>query len=113
MSIDILTKDAKQLQQTARLIFNAWSALPLWSDEKQIISRLRARIDAPDHQVVLISTDADGRVIATGSLIRYELSDNVQRIYWLGEVVTDIASRGKGVASALIEHCLLLAARKA
>ncbi|QTO56174.1 GNAT family N-acetyltransferase (plasmid) [Duffyella gerundensis] len=106
MNITYLTNHLPQLRQTACLMSAEWSALPLWASETEIVARLQARLAAQDHQFTLIAIDEQERVIATGSIIRYELEDVEQRRWWLGEVVTEAACRGKGIASALIGQCL-------
>ncbi|MGX9242335.1 GNAT family N-acetyltransferase [Pantoea dispersa] len=45
-------------------------------------------------------------MLATASTILYELDDISERQFWMGEVLTAAAHRGKGVASALVQRLI-------
>lgn len=112
MRIKNLLDHPDYLLQTAELLFREWSHLPLWADEKQIRTRLSDRNSADNHQFTLVAVDAQDNVAAAGSLIRYELDDNPQRIHWLGEIITRPSHRGQGIGTALIERLIALAAER-
>jgi len=50
--------------------------------------------------------DTENNVVAAGSLICYELNDNPQRMYWLGEVITRPSHRGKGIGTTLVKRLI-------
>ena len=106
MQIKKLMDHPVYLAQTSGLLFREWSCLPLWADEEQIRARLIERNSSDDRQVTLIVIDAENNVIAAGSLIHFELSDNPQRMHWLGEVITTPSHRGQGLGSALVKELI-------
>lgn len=108
MKIQLLSEASSFAAQTAHLLFREWSALPAWSNQSAILQRLNARNDSAHSEFTLVAEHAD-KVIATSSVIRYELNDALAREYWLGEVVTDSAFRGQGIAKSLISRCVTLA----
>lgn len=97
------------LDQTTTMLAQEWSYLPSWADGQQIRARLIERSTADNHQVTLVALDAEDNVTGTASLIHYELNDEPQRMYWLGEVVTKAENRGQGIGSALIAHIVKVA----
>ena len=106
MHIKKLTDNPDYLAQTSGLLFREWSSLTLWADEELIRTRLIERHSADNHQMTLVAIDAENSVIAAGSLIHYELSDNPQRIYWLGEIITKPSHRGQGIGTLLINELI-------
>nr|WP_255466799.1 GNAT family N-acetyltransferase [Kosakonia sp. MH5] len=100
------------LIQTTALLFNEWSHLPSWSESRQIMKRLTERNSIDNQQFTLVALDAENNVTAAGSLIYYELKDNLQRMYWLGEVITRSTHRGQGIGSALIKRIVELATER-
>jgi len=92
--------------QTAQLLHTEWSHLPAWSHQPTILQRLEQRNQTASAELTLIATPDGEIVIATCSIIRYELDDIQAREYWIGEVVTDKKFRGQGVAKALIQQVI-------
>ena len=103
MQIRQLMDDPDYLAQISGLLFNEWSCLPLWADEEKIRTRLIERNSSDNRQITLVAIDAENTVIAAASLIRYELSDDSQRIHWLGEVITKPSHRGQGIGTLLVK----------
>ncbi len=85
----------------AALIHQEWSDFERWASHETITERLRER-NAPGNDEVTLVALEDGMPIATASIIQYELCDDMTRKYWLGEVLTAQAHRGKGIAGKLI-----------
>lgn len=112
MQIRYLMEHPDYLNQTMELLFHEWSHLPSWSEPKQILTRLTERNSFDNRQFTLVALDAENNVTAAGSLICYELKDNLQRMYWLGEVITRPAQRGQGVGTALIKRIVELATER-
>lgn len=112
MYIKYLMDDPDYLNQTTELLFDEWSHLSSWSESRQILTRLTERNSSDTEQFTLVALDAENKVTATGGLILYELIDNPQRVYWLGEVVTRSTHRGKGIGSALIKRIVELATER-
>lgn len=94
----------------AALIHQEWSDFERWSSREVIAERLRKR-NAPGNDEITLVALVDGMPVATASIIKYELRDDMARQYWLGEVLTAQAHRGKGIAGKLI-RALLETARK-
>ncbi|NYS29239.1 GNAT family N-acetyltransferase [Pantoea sp. WMus005] len=92
--------------QTAQLLHTEWSHLPAWSHQPTILARLTKRNQTGSSELTLIATPDGETVIATCSIIRFELDDIPAREYWIGEVVTDKKFRGQGVAKALIQQAI-------
>ncbi|THB82617.1 GNAT family N-acetyltransferase [Pantoea allii] len=92
--------------QTAQLLHTEWSHLPAWSHQPTILERLEQRNQTASAELTLIATPDGETVIATCSIIRYELDDIPAREYWIGEVVTDKKFRGQGVAKTLIQQAI-------
>lgn len=92
--------------QTAQLLHTEWSHLPAWSHPPAILERLKQRNQKPSAEFTLIATPDGETVVATCSVIRYELDDIPAREFWIGEVMTDKAFRGQGVAKALIQQAI-------
>ncbi|WP_347449208.1 GNAT family N-acetyltransferase [Pantoea stewartii] len=112
MQIKYLMDDPDYLNQTTELLFDEWSHLSSWSEPRQILTRLTERNSPDKQQFTLVALDAENNVTAAGSLICYELKDNPNRMYWLGEVVTRPTHRGQGTGSALIKRIVELATER-
>lgn len=106
MQIRQLMDNPDYLAQTSGLLFREWSCLPLWADEERIRTRLIERNSSDNRQITLVVIDAENSVIAAASLIQYELSDDPQRIHWLGEVITQPSHRGQGIGSLLVKELI-------
>jgi len=106
MQIKKLMDNPDYLAQTSGLLFREWSCLPLWADEEKIRARLIERNSADNDQATLIVIDTENNVLAAGSLIHYELSDNPQRMHWLGEIITKPSHRGQGIGTALVKELI-------
>ncbi|WP_300001267.1 GNAT family N-acetyltransferase [uncultured Cedecea sp.] len=102
MQIRPLMDNPDYLAQTSDLLFREWSSLALWADEEKIQARLIARNASDSSQITLVAIDTENRVIATASLVHYELNDNPQRMHWLGEIITKPSHRGQGTGTLLI-----------
>lgn len=112
MLIAELNQHPRYAEQTARLPHTEWSYLPAWSHPPTILERLKQRNQATSAEFTLIATPDGETVIATCSLIRYELDDIAAREYWIGEMVTDKRFRGQGVAKALIQQAIAQAIKQ-
>lgn len=106
MQIADLNQHPDYARQTAQLLHTEWSHLPAWSDQPTILTRLTKRNQTGSSEFTLVATSDGETVIATCSVIRFELDDIAAREYWIGEVVTDKKFRGQGVAKALIQQAI-------
>ncbi|WP_336749158.1 GNAT family N-acetyltransferase [Pantoea vagans] len=106
MQIADLNQHPDYASQTAQLLHSEWSHLPAWSHQPTILKRLTQRNQTASAEFTLIASPNGETVIATCSVIRYELDDIAAREYWIGEVVTDRKFRGQGVAKALIQQAI-------
>ena len=106
MQIADLNQHPDYAPQPAQLLHTEWSHLPAWSHQPTILARLTQRNQTASAEFTLVATKDDKAVIATCSVIRYELDDIAAREYWIGEVVTDKKFRGQGVAKALIQWAI-------
>ncbi|GME43499.1 hypothetical protein ACJ2_29600 [Pantoea sp. QMID2] len=106
MQIADLNQHPDYASQTAQLLHSEWSHLPAWSHQPTILKRLTQRNQTTSAEFTLIASPNGETVIATCSVIRYELGDIAAREYWIGEVVTDRKFRGQGVAKALIQQAI-------
>jgi len=106
MQIADLNQHPDYAPQTAQLLHTEWSHLPAWSHQPTLLARLTQRNQRAPTEFTLIATPDGETVIATCSVIRYELDDIAAREYWIGEVVTDKKFRGQGVANALIQQAI-------
>ncbi|MDH2065817.1 GNAT family N-acetyltransferase [Pantoea sp. GD03673] len=106
MHIADLNQHPGYASQTAQLLHTEWSHLPAWSHQPTILNRLTQRNKPASAEFTLIASPDGETVVATCSVIRYELDDIAAREYWLGEVVTDKKFRGQGVANALIQQAI-------
>lgn len=109
MQIADLNQHPDYTSQTAQLLHTEWSHLPAWSHQPTILTRLTKRNQTASAEFTLVATSDGETVIATCSVIRFELDDIVAREYWIGEVVTDKKFRGRGVAKALIQQAIVRA----
>ncbi|HBV91680.1 MAG TPA: GNAT family N-acetyltransferase [Pantoea sp.] len=109
MQITVLNQHPDYAPQTAKLLHTEWSHLPAWSDHHTILTRLTKRNQTGSSEFTLVATSDGETVIATCSVIRFELDDIAAREYWIGEVVTDKKYRGRGVAKALIQQAIVRA----
>lgn len=85
----------------AELLYQEWSEFERWSSKEKIITRLTARAAENGEELTLVALESTA-LMATASIITWELSDMPGRKYWLGEVLTAAAHRGKGIAGKLI-----------
>ena len=109
MQIADLNQYPGYASQAAQLLHTEWSHLPAWSDQSIILARLTQRNQTASTEFTLVASPNGETVIATCSVIRYELDDIAAREYWIGEVVTDKKFRGQGVAKALIQQAIIRA----
>ena len=94
------------LEAVTQLLHNEWSHLANWHDADVIRQRLRLRNSADALTLTLVAIGSDGELMATASIIHYELGDISEREFWMGEVVTASQHRGKGLASALVTQLI-------
>ncbi|MDE8555081.1 GNAT family N-acetyltransferase [Pantoea vagans] len=106
MQIADLNQHPDYASQTAQLLHSEWSHLPAWSHQPTILKRLTQQNQTASAEFTLIASPNGETVIATCSVIRYELDDIAAREYWIGEVVKDRKFRGQGVAKALIQQAI-------
>ena len=85
----------------AELLHQEWSDFERWSSKEKIITRLTARAAGNGEELTLVALESTV-LMATASIITWELSDVPGRKYWLGEVLTAAEHRGKGIAGKLI-----------
>lgn len=106
MEIITLRQQPERSQEIAHLLHSEWSALANWSSVAQISERLLQRNHSNRSSFTLLACHTDGDLMGTASVIEFELDDNPSRRFWLGEVFTPVAWRGKGVGSALVNACI-------
>ncbi|ROR11343.1 acetyltransferase (GNAT) family protein [Erwinia sp. JUb26] len=106
MEIFALRQQPDRSEEIARLLYSEWSALANWSSVAKISERLLQRNHADRRSFTLLACHTDGNLMGTASVIEFELDDNPSRRFWLGEVFTPVAWRGKGVGSALVNSCI-------
>jgi predicted N-acetyltransferase YhbS len=92
----------------AKLLHQEWSDFERWSSKEKIITRLNERSAPASEELTLIAMEST-EILATASIINYELPDDPERKYWLGEVLTAPEHRGKGVAGELIRRLIEIA----
>lgn len=112
MQIHCLAQMPTFYDQVTRMLHLEWSELPNWRDEQVIRQRLESRNTADAQTMTLFATTHEGELMATASIIHYELSDIPEREFWLGEVITAREHRGKGLASALVTQLIAEARAK-
>ncbi|WP_459176106.1 GNAT family N-acetyltransferase [Ewingella americana] len=99
------------LEVITQHLHGEWSDFPHWAQKDYIRQRLEQRIASRGRQFVLVAFDENDQVTGTASVMRYELDDVPERKYWLGEVFTCHAMRGKGIGSALVKACIARASQ--
>jgi len=108
MAMDIVRLQDSEPEITdtlATLFYQEWSDFECWSSKEKIISRLQQRSMGHNEEITLVALEST-ELLATASIITWELRDDFERKYWLGEVLTAPQHRGKGVASKLIRALL-------
>ena len=106
MIIKELRTNLHLIPPLARCLHAEWAAFPHWSSAARIETRLRQRALAINPAFTLLALSPEAEILATASIIHYELADQSEREYWLGEVLTLPAQRGKGLATALVMACV-------
>jgi predicted N-acetyltransferase YhbS len=102
MHINLLAQQPQLFDAVTQMLHREWSDFPNWRDATTIQQRLQTRNAREAKTLTLVATTADGALMATASIIHYELQDIDEREFWLGEVITAAEHRGKGLASALV-----------
>ncbi|KAF0856298.1 GNAT family N-acetyltransferase [Pantoea dispersa] len=102
MNISLLSQCPQLLDMVATMLHQEWSGFSHWRDRSAIRQRLLMRNAQPAKTFTLVALNAENEVLATASTILHELDDIHERQFWMGEVLTVAAHRGKGVASALV-----------
>lgn len=102
MYINLLAQQPQLFDAVTQMLHREWSDFPNWRDATTIQQRLQIRNAREAKTLTLVATTADGALMATASIIHYELQDIDEREFWLGEVITAAEHRGKGLASALV-----------
>ncbi|WP_277966640.1 GNAT family N-acetyltransferase [Pantoea trifolii] len=105
-NISLLAQQPQLLDAVTQMLHREWSDFPNWRDASVIQQRLQARNAAEAKTLTLVATTSDGEVMATASIIHYELHDIAEREFWLGEVITAAEHRGKGLASDLVTRLI-------
>ena len=106
MNISLLGQCPQLLDTVSAMLHQEWSEFPHWRDRSAIRQRLLMRNAQDARTFTLVASNADGEVLATASTILHELDDISERQFWMGEVLTAAAHRGKGVASALVQRLI-------
>ncbi|KNC05906.1 GCN5 family acetyltransferase [Pantoea sp. RIT-PI-b] len=106
MHISPLAQQPQLFDAVTQMLHREWSDLPNWRDASVIQQRLQARNAEQAKTVTLVATTTAGELMATASIIHYELGDLSEREFWLGEVITASEHRGKGLASALVTQLI-------
>ncbi|MBB3307314.1 MULTISPECIES: GNAT family N-acetyltransferase [unclassified Enterobacter] len=106
MHINLLAQQPQLFDAVTQMLHREWSDFPNWRDAAVIQQRLQARNQAEAKTLTLVATTSDGELMATASIIHYELGDSVDREFWLGEVITAAEHRGKGLASTLVTRLI-------
>jgi len=101
MIITALHQWAGGFEPLAELLHQEWSDFERWSSKEKIITRLTARAAGNGDELTLVALESTV-LMATASIITWELPDVPGRKYWLGEVLTAPEHRGKGIAGKLI-----------
>ena len=112
MQIHCLAQMSHFYDEITDMLHREWSELPNWHDRDVIHQRLQSRNAADAQTMTLFATTHEGELMATASIIHYELSDIPEREFWLGEVITAREHRGKGLASALVTRLIAEARAK-
>lgn len=99
MHISLLAQQPQFLDAVTQMLHREWSDFPNWRDAAVIEQRLQARNAAEAKTLTLVATTSDGELMATASIIHYELHDIAEREFWL-------AHRGKGLASGLVTRLI-------
>ncbi|KAA8996900.1 GNAT family N-acetyltransferase [Affinibrenneria salicis] len=102
-----LREAADLLHELSRHLHDEWRDFAPWRAPNIIADRLWRRCQSAGGSEVMLALDPPRTLLATASIIRYELADRPEREWWLGEVYTLPAQRGHGVASRLIRACVL------
>lgn len=105
-NISLLAQQPQLLDAVTQMLHREWSDFPNWRDAAVIQQRLQARNQAEAKTLTLVATTSDGELMATASIIHYELDDIAEREFWLGEVITAAEHRGKGLASSLVTRLI-------
>ncbi len=113
MQINLLAQQPHLFPVVTQMLHREWSAFANWRDADAIQQRLLARNAAEAQTLTLVATNESGELMATASIIQYELDDIAAREFWLGEVITAAQHRGKGLASALVTRLIAEARQRA
>ncbi|XDZ51251.1 GNAT family N-acetyltransferase [Neisseriaceae bacterium CLB008] len=103
MQLISLALATEHTQPLSLLLQQEWGAWAQWAEPTQTAARLTQRSrNATGEQVWLALDESEQALLGTASIIAYELNDQPQRPWWIGEIFTHPEARGQGVASALI-----------
>ncbi|MBP6344525.1 MAG: GNAT family N-acetyltransferase, partial [Neisseriaceae bacterium] len=103
MQLISLALATEHTQPLSLLLQQEWGAWAQWAEPTQTAARLTQRSrNATAEQVWLALDESEQALLGTASIIAYELNDQPQRPWWIGEIFTHPEARGQGVASALI-----------
>jgi predicted N-acetyltransferase YhbS len=106
MPISLLAQQPHLFDAVAQMLHREWSDLANWRDATIIQQRLQTRNADEAKTLTLVATTTEGELMATASIIHYELRDIAEREFWLGEVMTASKHRGKGLASELVTRLI-------
>ena len=84
MDIVRLQDSEREITDTlATLFYQEWSDFERWSSKEKIISRLQQRSMGHNEEITLVALEST-ELLATASIITWELRDDFERKYWLG-----------------------------
>lgn len=102
--IKINEDDCQLIEQIALALHHEWSDFSPWCDVEQIRARLLARSHHESNEILCAYVDENNQLLATASTIYKELPEISYATWWLGEVLTIPAARGRKIGVQLIDR---------
>ena len=97
--IDLQNYDERLPEAFARLVPQLSATAPI-PDEQ----RLRNLVESPTTHLLIAEDDTTNEIVGTLTLVLFEIP--TYRKAWIEDVITDEASRGRGVGRALVERAM-------
>jgi len=110
LQIEYLAERPDLVPILASWFYEEWGRRNPENSIEKVEQRLRTRMNRDSLPIALVGF-LDGKLVTSASIKIREMETHPQYKYWLGAVYVDVAHRGQGIGSQVVQHTALEAKR--
>ncbi len=110
LSIEFLADHPNQVSQLATWFSEEWGRRNPQNSIEEVTQRLNRRMNIDSLPIAFVGF-LDGKLVASASIKIREMETHPQYEHWLGAVYVDVAYRGVGIGSQIVQRTALEAKR--